>query len=192
MPLYSKQIQDYTWANKPSVAPLGQIICVTDIGENGILCRGNGTKWVRMHNIRYYDLGAAVSLTGTTSETTLASFTVNGGLMGAKGKLKIWPLLSMTNNANGKTLKLKMDGNVIYGNTRTNETHIQFVSIVRNANSESSQKIGTGVTAGLGTSTAAIVTLSVDTSVDFVISMTGQLSSAGDTLTLEGFFMEIV
>ena len=192
MPLYSKQIQDYTWANKPSVAPLGQIICVTDIGENGILCRGNGTRWVRMHNIRYYDLGAAVSLTGTTSETTLASFTVNGGLMGAKGKLKIWPLLSMTNNANGKTFKLKMDGNVIYGNTRTNETHIQFVSIVRNANSESSQKIGTGVTAGLGTSTAAIVTLSVDTAVDFTISITGQLANAGDTLTLEGFFMEIV
>ena len=158
MELSNPLISEYTWANKPSVAPSGQIICITDVGENGALFRGNGTKWVRMHNIRYYDLGAAVSLTGTTSETTLASFTVNGGLMGAKGKLKIWPLLSMTNNANGKTFKLKMDGNVIYGNTRTNETHIQFVSIVRNANSESSQKIGTGVTAGLGTSTAAIVT----------------------------------
>ena len=192
MPMFKAGIIDYTWANKPSIAPSGQIICITDIGENGILCRGNGTKWVRMHNIRYYDLGAAVSLTGTTSETTLASFTVNGGLMGAKGKLRIWPLLSMINNANGKTLKLKMDGNVIYGNTRTNETHIQFVSIVRNTNSESSQKIGTGVTAGLGVSSAAIVTLSVDTSVDFTISMTGQLANAADTLTLEGFFMEIV
>ena len=192
MPLYSKQIQDYTWANKPIVAPLGQIICVTDIGENGILCRGNGTKWVRMHNIRYYDLGAAVSLTGTTSETTLASFTVNGGLMGAKGKLKIWPLLSMTNNANSKTLKLKMNGNVIYGNTRTNEAHIQFLSVVRNTNSESSQKISSGITAGLGASTAAIMALSVDTSVDFIISVTGQLSSAGDTLTLDGLFLEIV
>jgi len=192
MELSNPLISEYTWANKPSVAPLGQIICVTDVGENGALFRGNGTRWVRMHNIRYYDLGAAVSLTGTTSETTLASFTVNGGLMGAKGKLKIWPLLSMTNNANSKTLKLKMDGNVIYGNTRANEAHIQFLSVVRNTNSESSQKISSGITVGLGTSTAAITTLSVDTSVDFTISITGQLANAADSLTLDGLFVEVV
>jgi len=51
-----------TWANKPAIAPLGQIICITDIGENGILCRGNGTKWVRIHSIGYYDLDATVTL----------------------------------------------------------------------------------------------------------------------------------
>lgn len=60
--------------------------------------------------------------------------------MGAKGKLKIWPLLSMTNNASGKTIKLKMDGNVFYGNTRILEAQIQFLSIVRNTNSQSVQK----------------------------------------------------
>ena len=42
--LINSEITQYTWANKPSVAPLGQVICITDIGENGILCRGNGTK----------------------------------------------------------------------------------------------------------------------------------------------------
>jgi hypothetical protein len=47
MELSNPLISEYTWANKPSVAPLGQIICVTDVGENGSLCRGNGTKWVR-------------------------------------------------------------------------------------------------------------------------------------------------
>ena len=49
MPMFKAGIIEYTWANKPSVAPLGQIICVTDIGENGILCRGDGAKWIRMH-----------------------------------------------------------------------------------------------------------------------------------------------
>jgi hypothetical protein len=42
MELSNPLISEYTWANKPSVAPLGQIICVTDVGENGSLCRGDG------------------------------------------------------------------------------------------------------------------------------------------------------
>ena len=181
-----------TWANKPAIAPLGQIICITDIGENGALFRSNGTGWVRMHSIGYYDLAATVPLTGITSETELATMTVKGGLMGAKGKLKIWPLLSMTNNANGKTIKLKMDGNVFYGNTRTNEAQIQFLSIVRNTNSQSVQKISSGITAGLGVTTGVVTSLTVNTSADFTISITGQLANSTDTLTLEGFFVEIV
>ena len=181
-----------TWANKPAIAPLGQVICITDIGENGSLCRGNGTKWVRIHSIGYYDLVATITLTGITSETELATMTVKGGLMGAKGKLKIWPLLSMTNNANGKTIKLKMDGNIFYGNTRTNEAQLQFLSIVRNTNSQSVQKISSGITAGLGVSTGVVTSLTVDTSADFTISITGQLANSTDTLTLEGFFVEIV
>lgn len=67
-----------TWANKPAIAPLGQIICITDIGENGALFRSNGTGWVRIHSIGYYDLAATVTLTGTTLETELATMTVKG------------------------------------------------------------------------------------------------------------------
>ena len=192
MPMFKAGIIEYTWANKPAIAPLGQVICITDIGENGILCRGDGTKWVRMHSVRYYDLAATVTLTNTTSETELTSVTIKGGLMGANGKLKIWPLLSMTNNANGKTIKLKMDGNFFYGNTRILEAQIQFLSIVRNTNSQSVQKISSGITAGLGVTTGAVTSLTVNTSADFTISITGQLAHSGDTLTLEGFFVEIV
>jgi len=181
-----------TWANKPAIAPSGQIICITDVGENGSLCRGNGTGWVRMHSIGYYDLAVTVTLTTTTLETELASITIKGGLMGAKGKLKIWPLVSMTNNANAKTVRVKMDGNVFYGNTRTNEAQLQFLSIVRNTNSQSVQKISSGITAGLGVSTGAVASLTVDTSADFTINITGQLAVGTDTLTLEGFFVEIV
>ena len=193
MPMFKAGIIEYTWANKPSVAPQGQIICITDIGENGSLWRGNGTGWVRMHSVRYYDLAATVTLTTTIFETELTSVTIKGGLMGANGKLKIWPLLSMTNNANGKTIKLKIDGNVFYGNTRILEAQIQFLSIVRNTNSQSVQKISSGITAGLGVTTGVVTSLTVDTSADFTISITGQLANSTDTsLTLEGFFVEIV
>ena len=33
MPMFKAGIIDYTWANKPSVAPSGQIICVTDVAK---------------------------------------------------------------------------------------------------------------------------------------------------------------
>ena len=191
MPMFKAGIIEYTWANKPSVAPLGQIICITDIGENGALFRGNGTGWVRMHSVRYYDLAATVTLTTTIFETELTSVTIKGGLMGGNGKLKIWPLWSMTNNANGKTIKLKIDGNVFYGNTRILEAQIQFLSIVRNTNSQSVQKISSGITAGLGVTTGVVTSLTVNTSADFTISITGQLANSADTLTLEGFFVEI-
>ncbi len=62
MPMFKAGIIEYTWANKPSVAPSGQIICVTDVGENGSLWRGNGTKWVRLNPIKIFSLSTPFSL----------------------------------------------------------------------------------------------------------------------------------
>jgi len=194
MPLYSKQIQDYTWANKPSVAPSGQIICVTDVGENGSLFRGNGTKWVRMHSVRYYDLAAAVVLTGTTTETTLATLTVKGGLMGAKGKLKVYPLFGCTNNANNKMFYIKAGG-VSFSAilSTTNSASVQYACIIRNTNSESSQvSFASGNQYSVGNSSGAITTASVNTAADFTLAVSAQLANAGDTFTLHGLFVEIV
>ena len=56
----------------------GQIICVTDIGENGSLWRGTGTKWVKLHAVKYYNNTTPVSLTGTTAETTMLTIPVKG------------------------------------------------------------------------------------------------------------------
>jgi len=193
MPLYSKQIQDYTWANKPSVAPLGQIICVTDIGENGILCRGNGTKWVRLHSIKFYDLSAAVVLTGTTSATTLATITIPAGLIGANGKVKFYPLWSNTNNANAKTLRVVLNSwTIVYTATIVNSVHNSGLLILRNFNSETAQRMSSGMAAGLGSSTGSIAPTTIDTTVPVTVTVTGQLTNSADTMTLEGLFVEIV
>ena len=194
MELSNPLISEYTWANKPSVAPLGQIICVTDIGENGSLWRGNGTKWVRMHSVRYYDLTAAVSLTGTTTETTLATITVKGGLMGANGKLKIWPLFATPNNANSKVLYVKVGGIAFtaIGYT-TGATSTQTLCVVRNTNSESSQvAFSSGNSAGVGNSSVAVTTASINTAADFTLAISAQLGNDADTVTLHGLFVEII
>jgi len=192
MPLYSKQIQDYTWANKPSVAPNGQIICVTDVGENGSLWRGNGTKWVRLNPIKIFSLSAPVSLTGSTSVVTLATITIPAGLMGANGKLKIYPLWSTTNNANAKTLRALFGGSTCSTMVSQSNPNNSGLLIIRNTNSESAQKCSSGLVAGIGASFGSIASITIDTTAATTITLTGQLAVGTDTMTLEDLFVEVV
>ena len=192
MELLNPLISEYTWANKPSVAPLGQIICVTDVGENGSLWRGNGTKWVRLSQILFYDLTAAVALTGTTVETTLVTLTIPAGLIGSNGKVKLYPLWSTTNNANTKTLRVQLPYNTIYTGISQNAVHNTGLLILRNLNSESVQRMSSGMLAGLGGTTSSIAQKTIDTSAATTIAITGQLQVGTDTMTLESLFVELV
>ena len=192
MELSNPLISEYTWANKPSVAPSGQIICVTDVGENGSLWRGNGTKWVRLSQILFYDLTAAVALTGTTSETTLVTITIPAGLIGSKGEVKLYPLFSATNNANNKTVRIKLGGSTGYFLQSSGYAQLSNLVIFRNFNSESVQKVSSGLPAGLGSTGGSFTSLTIDTSAATTITITGQLAVGTDTLTLEDLFIEVV
>ena len=192
MELSNPLISEYTWANKPSVAPNGQIICITDIGENGILCRGDGTKWVRLNPIKVFSLSAPVSLTGSTSVVTLATITIPAGLLGANGKLKIYPLWATTNNANAKTLRVNIGGSLCTTMTSQSVPNNSGLVIIRNINNEAAQKCSSGLVAGIGSSNGSIASPTVDTSAATTITITGQLAVGTDTLTLEDLFIEVV
>ena len=192
MELLNPLISEYTWANKPSVAPLGQIICVTDIGENGSLWRGNGTKWVRLNPIKIFSLSAPVVLTGSTSGVTLATITIPAGLIGANGKLKIYPLWSTTNNANVKTLRATFSGSTCTTMTSQSVPNNSGLVIIRNTNSESAQKCSSGLVAGIGSSLGSIASITIDTTAATNVTITGQLAVGTDTLTLEDLFVEVV
>ena len=180
MPLYSKQIQDYTWANKPSVAPLGQIICVTDVGENGILCRGNGTKWVRMHPTILYNLATPVVLTGTTAETTLLTITIPAKLMGSIGRLNMLSFFALTNNANNKTIRAATAGNnfAVQGAASMAATGFNFWLL--NLNSATAQR----------NNSSALFAIDTTASMDLII--TGQLANAADSMTLNTLTLELI
>ena len=192
MPMFKAGIIEYTWANKPSVAPLGQIICVTDVGENGSLWRGNGTNWVRLNPIKIFSLSAPVSLTVTTLAVNLATITIPAGLLGANGKLKIYPLWSTTNNANVKTLRAIFSGSTCTTMTSQSVPNNSGLVIIRNTNSESAQKTSSGLVAGIGSSFGSIASTTVDTTAATTITITGQLAVGTDTLTLEDLFVEVV
>ena len=180
MELSNPLISEYTWANKPSVAPLGQVICVTDVGENGILCRGDGTKWVRMHTTTLHSLGSSVVLTGTTAETTLLTITIKGGLMGLRGRLSAFSLYTFTNNANSKTVRVKIGASTIASLVSTNQSASGLNYWWLNLNSEVAQR------------TASASSTAIDTAADFNLIITGQLANAADSLILTAQTLEVI
>lgn len=192
MPLYKAGITEYTWANKPSVAPNGQIICITDVGENGSLWRGDGTKWARLHTVTYYNNTTPVSLTGTTTETTMLTIPIKGGLIGVNGVLAIQPLWSNTNSANPKTIRIKLGATTCYSYGTLNTVHQDAYINVRNIGSESSQKTTSGMAGGTGGTINNYNSTSTNTSVDFNIVVTGQLTNSADTMTIQAFLIMVI
>jgi hypothetical protein len=193
MPLYSKQIQDYTWANKPSIAPSGQIICVTDVGENGSLWRGDGTKWIKLNAFVLYSNLTTVSLTGTTLETTLATIPIKGGVLGVNGKLRFYILGTVTNSANSKIFRLRDASTSLWQVAHTTVVGVTSQILFLNKNSESSQVTSLYNSSGLGGASSTIVIPStIDTSADFSLTITGQLANNADSISVTAIFAEIM
>ena len=180
MPMFKAGIIEYTWANKPSVAPLGQIICITDIGENGILCRGNGTKWVRVHPTILYNLATPIVLTGTTLETTLLTITIPAALMGSIGRLNLLSFFALTNNANNKTLRAKIGANTVHVAGAASLAATGFNFWLLNLNSATAQR----------NNSSAL--FAIDTTVSMDLRITGQLADAADSMTLNTLTLELI
>lgn len=139
---------------------------------------------------------AAVTLTGTTTETTMATVTVPANVMGANGRIEIDVAWSHTNNANNKTEKVKFGG-TSYSNvvTTTSSTNNQKLFIAnRNAtNSQTGQQAGgVGTTASpYGLGSVSYVTSAIDTTSAVSITFTGQLANTTDTIVLESYSVKL-
>lgn len=139
--------------------------------------------------------GMAVPLTGSTSETTLATLTIPAGALGPNGMVRLTMNFSCTNNANSKTCRARlggMAGTQYLNSPLTSQSRLHVPIMIYNRNSESSQIGGTnaGNQGGYGQSTSGQVTSTVDTTIVQTIVITGQLANASDTLTLESYSLE--
>lgn len=132
------------------------------------------------------------SITGTLTETTLATITIPGGLMGANGQVEIVAFWSFTSSANIKTLKVKFGAATIQNSSQTTNTVQQTYLRVANRNSAASQvAFVVGATSGLGATGGAVVTAANDTASDVQIQITGQLANTGETITLESYIVKL-
>lgn len=139
-------------------------------------------------------VAVAIPNSALTTEQTYVTVTVPAGAMGANGLLRITTVWTYTNSANNKTMRVRFGGTS--GTQYTSATSTTTASLrtqcqIGNRNATNSQVGGSIVSAGFGTSTGANQTSAVDTaaSVDLVIS--GQTASAGETLTLESYMVEL-
>lgn len=139
--------------------------------------------------------GVASSVTGTTSETTLATITVPANAMGANGAVRIWCAWSWTNNGNSKTPRIRFGGTggtVFTSNTLTTSQSVQDVKIIQNRNATNSQVGTTNTIGGFSNSSVATVTAAIDTTAAVDIVISGQLANSADTLTLERYLVELL
>lgn len=182
----------FTWATKPSAASnKDRIIRITNIGTNGSFFQSNGARWVPLNgSVIVSQSGTNVNLTGTVSETTMATATIPGGLIGSTGVLEILPTFNHPSSANNKTWRIKIggiSGTAYYDNTYTTTRSAMPMLAIRSTSTTAQKGASSAVAAGLGTSASAIITSAIDTTVDFTIVVTGQLASSGETMSLKGF-----
>lgn len=134
---------------------------------------------------------ASAAVTGTTNETTSATVTIPAGTMRANSALRITLITSQTNNANAKTLRVKLGASTLYSTSVASSASFQGMVVIRNRNSLSSQACFTGQT-GAGISGSAITTGAVDFSADVSLTITLQLGTGTDSFTLEGYLVEVL
>lgn len=135
--------------------------------------------------------GAAVALTGSTAETTLATIPIPAGALRQHGRLRLWLATTTTNNANAKTLKAKLNGNLIGGSLALASTASQSVEVdVVNGRVPNSNygNISAAIGATVSNQDAA---LTVDTTQAMTLTITGQLGTSTDTLTLQAYSLEV-
>ncbi len=138
---------------------------------------------------------AAVSGSADTNENTLATVVLPAGAMGLNGLVRVQTLWTLTNSANNKTLRVKFGGSSFLDVTLTTVASFADQRVIQNRNSVSSQigkPTGNMAAGGWGTASSAVTTASIDTSAAVTILITGQKASAGETLTLESYLIELI
>lgn len=135
----------------------------------------------------------AVSCPADTTEDVLATVTIPAGAMGISGAVRVTTVWTITNSANAKTLRMRFggtSGTAYLSTAATTSASFSDCHLISNRGSASSQ-VGSAQAIGLGGSAAAVITSSVDTASATTIVISGQKASAGETLTLESYLVEL-
>jgi hypothetical protein len=107
--------------------------------------------------------------------------------MGANGRIAVRARFTLTNSGSNQTPRVKLGSTAFWSRAIANLGSVVIESDIANRGSGASQ-FGGGLSY-IGSTVASQTgnTGNVDTTVDQTIAITGQLSSAGDTMTLESF-----
>lgn len=196
-----KDIRIYTFANRPSASLMnGGIIKISDVGHAGSYWISNGTRWQPLGGSCLIAISqVASSVTGTASETVLASATIPAGLMSENGQLEVFMLWSHTNAATARNLRSRfgtdpLAGTIYYNPSISTTNTTQSFMIIKNNNATNSQYgFPNSTGAGYATSTGTLITSSWNTATtNHVLAFNGALTDTSQTITLEGYSITYV
>jgi hypothetical protein len=145
--------------------------------------------------ILYFSNAVAVSVAGTAGYEDLRTFVVPANSMGANGFIRFTTVWSVTNNANGKAVRILFGGQTAVETQLLSTASFQACHILINRNATNSQlRMAQGTIAAISgvTSIAIPGGLTVDTTVNQTIAVQGVKTVGGDTVTLQGAFVEVV
>jgi hypothetical protein len=128
--------------------------------------------------------------TGNSTENTMFTAVVKGGTLGLNGRLDFMFLMSMTNNANNKFIKVRVNGTIIYSNAYSATAVNNTIFSLRNRGSATSQVMTPTFYNGTGNTTGTLQTFAFDTTQDITITVTLQNAQSADTSTLESFTVD--
>lgn len=139
--------------------------------------------------------GVAVSHTGNTNETALATIAIPP--LGPNDQIILSGLITYTNSANTKTIRARLSttsgvtGTAIMGLSLTTTTTQRIIFEVANQGATNSQVCGapTGSTAA---TTGMVASGSIETNAGSFLNITGQLTNSGETVALVQYRVEIV
>ncbi len=135
--------------------------------------------------------GAAIVTANSVSEQTLVTIPILANAMGSNGSIQVWTLWSLTNNANVKTLRVKLGSTNFWAAAGASFASLKGHCQIFNRASLSSQVAADSGLVGFAGSASAVVTGSIDTSVDQVLTITAQKATGTDTCTLEAYLVRM-
>lgn len=132
------------------------------------------------------------SVTGTLSETTLATIVIPAGVMGANGSLRVTLQWSCTNTANTKTAGVRLGGQSIRALALTNTASRPDIVMLTNRGATNSQVGVVASASAYSNSSATSPTYAIDMSQAQSLTITGTLTNTGETITLESYTVEVL
>ena len=139
-----------------------------------------------------YSSGVVTTAPADVNENTLGSIILPAGSLGPNGYLKLSTQISCTDSAGTKTIWFRINGtNVLATVFAAGNSSAKYEQWFWNRNSESANAYQNGNTA-LGPSAAGVINTSINTALPLTITLVGQKSIAGDTLTCNFFAVEAV